>query len=478
MRVSLLWAATGAVAVLMTSCKPSAEEAAFATAMRGFYLWRCGTEVECDHNGNHYHHPACHLDDGYTAYIDADTTVIPTDARSDHRVDGCGGWHDAGDFGKYTVNAGVTMAALFYAWDHFSDKIEKVDLGIPSSGASLPVFLQELKWETDFLFKMEYPDGSGRVAHKLTRTSFAPFIMPEDDHEPRYFTVWSSAATADYAAMMAMASRYFEPYNHEYAAVCLEAAVRSYAFLEANPEDKHFEQGDFQTGGYQTSDPDDRLWAAAEMWQTTGEGRYLEQLEAGLRRLAGDGASSADDGSWNNLVTDEWDWGDVAPLASFTYALSEREGRDAELLEHVRAAIVSSAERLSSNAASDPYGCALKNYFWGCNGTACRQSINLHVADIITGGDKYQPVIEGIAEYILGNNYYGRSFVTGVGPNPPMFPHDRRSAADGIDAPWPGYLVGGGHTPTDWVDKEEDYSRNEIAINWQAALVYLLAARL
>ena len=81
-------------------------------------------------------------------------------------------------------------------------------------------------------------------------------------------------------------------------------------------------------------------------------------------------------------------------------------------------------------------------------------------------------------DHLLGCNYYGRSYVTGLGINPPMNPHDRRSGSDGIDAPWPGYLVGGGHTATDWVDDEDDYSRNEIAINWQAALVYLLASSL
>lgn len=54
--------------------------------------------------------------------------------------------------------------------------------------------------------------------------------------------------------------------------------------------------------------------------------------------------------------------------------------------------------------------------------------------------------------------------------------NDAAARRDGIEAPWPGYLVGGGHTPTDWVDDQDDYSRNEIAINWQGALVYLLAA--
>jgi endoglucanase len=57
-----------------------------------------------------------------------------------------------------------------------------------------------------------------------------------------------------------------------------------------------------------------------------------------------------------------------------------------------------------------------------------------------------------------------------------MKPHDRRSGSDNEVDPWPGYIVGGGHSATDWKDEEGDYRTNEIAINWQGALVYALAA--
>ena len=51
------------------------------------------------------------------------------------------------------------------------------------------------------------------------------------------------------------------------------------------------------------------------------------------------------------------------------------------------------------------------------------------------------------------------------------------SAADGIDAPWPGYVVGGSNPgATRWQDTQDDYRTNEIAVNWQASLVYALAA--
>jgi endoglucanase len=81
--------------------------------------------------------------------------------------------------------------------------------------------------------------------------------------------------------------------------------------------------------------------------------------------------------------------------------------------------------------------------------------------------------------FLFGRNYYNRSFVTGLGLNPPMYPHDRRSGGDSLRDPWPGYLVGGGWPGAkDWKDDQDSYQTNEIAINWNGALIYALAASL
>jgi len=77
--------------------------------------------------------------------------------------------------------------------------------------------------------------------------------------------------------------------------------------------------------------------------------------------------------------------------------------------------------------------------------------------------------------HLFGRNFYGRSYVTCLGHLPPLKPHDRRSGADNIEQPWPGYIIGGGHSARDWKDVQDDYRTNEIAINWQAGLVYALA---
>ena len=58
-----------------------------------------------------------------------------------------------------------------------------------------------------------------------------------------------------------------------------------------------------------------------------------------------------------------------------------------------------------------------------------------------------------------------------------MHPHDRRSAGDDVVDPWPGYLVGGPNPrATSWRDEQANYRVNEIAINWNTALIYALAA--
>lgn len=431
---------------------PTVYNQAFYTCMRGFYLWRCGAAVDGTHNGIQFSHAPCHLDDGYEDY----------QGKPGQRRDGTGGWHDAGDYGKYVVNAGVTVGMMFMAWDQFQNNLKKFSLDLPETANGFPDFLKEMKWETDWLLTMQYTDGSGKVSHKLTRKDFEPFCKPEEDKEKRYFTDWSSAAVADFVAMMAQAARYFEPYDKAYSQKCLAAAQLSYQFLKENPEDKAFVQGEFKTGGYQTSDKDDRLWAAAEMWETTGKAEYLKDFE---RQAT----------AQNFEIDEDWDWGDVSNLGMFEYALSVKSGKNPEILNIIRKNIIEVANVIAFKAASDVYGRPLSRYYWGCNGTIARQVLNLQVARKISPKKIYVQTAQDAIAHIFGRNYYNRSYVTGLGNHPAMNPHDRRSGSDNEVEPWPGYLVGGGHSATGWNDIQEDYRTNEIAINWQGALVYALA---
>jgi endoglucanase len=420
-------------------------------AMLGFYGQRCNTAVALQYGGQTFRHPTCHMNDARMDYI-----------GGQGQRDGHKGWHDAGDYGKYTVNAGVSVGAMLAAFEEYGEALAGLALPIPETGGAAPDYLDEIRWELEWLFTMQYSDTDGRVSHKLTSLGFDGFEMPEEDGLPRYFVPWGSAATADFVAMMAKAARIYRPYDAGFAARCLGAAQVSYVFLVANPASHAADQTGFSTGGYPTSDGDDRLWAAAEMWETTGDAAALADFE---KRAAGS----------NPKVDSDFDWSNVKNLGMLVYLQSKREGRSAELVASIKSGLLGAAATLVTTHAGNGYGRALASYYWGSNGSVARTCLVLQTANRLAPDPAYLDTCADQLGWLFGRNQYNRSQVTGVGINPPLHPHHRPSGADAIAQPWPGLLVGGGDKPGSWVDVQENYTVNEVAINWNAALVYALA---
>jgi endoglucanase len=271
---------------------------------------------------------------------------------------------------------------------------------------------------------------------------------------------------------MAKAARIYMPHDGPFARRCLAAAEKSYRFLAAHPNDHRPDLSAFSTGAYNSPDADDRLWAAAELYETTGEEAFLRDIEQRLRDSAGVKAQAS------AAVAVDWDWGNVRNLGLFTYLLSQRAGRETALVDQLHRDAIRAADSIVATASSHPYGRPLgPKHYWGCNGTVARQTMNLHVAHRLAGNAEYRSATLDAINHLFGRNPFGRSYVTGLGHRPPLFPHDRRSGGDDVAPPWPSYLVGGPWPkPTDWYDVQEDYKTNEIAINWNGALIYALAA--
>ena len=423
----------------------------YEVLMRGMYLWRCGTAVEATWRGITFRQAPCHLEDGWMDFVDGTHT----------QRKGTGGWHDAGDYNKYVVNAGVTVGYLFKALEHFGDRVRSVSHGIPESGDRIPDLLNELRWELDWLFTMQADDG--KVYHKLSSKDFSYWGPAEKDPGPRYFSTWSTVSTAAYAAMLGEAARHFRDNDSAFAQRCLASAEKSWAVLEANPQPVEPDLSPFQTGGYTAKDTSHRLWAAAELWESTGDAKYLRAFEGLARQMTFTGQGPT--------------WGDVQDFGFATYlAASRPEARDAALVERLTRELLKVADTIVATAQTGGYGRPLgftpETWYWGANGTVAGQTLLLHLANSVRQDPRYRTTAEHALAFLFGRNFHGRSYVTGLGDDPPAHPHDRRG-----EPAWPGYLVGGGFPDgRSWKDEMPRYDLNEIAINWNGALIYAVAA--
>jgi endoglucanase len=294
-------------------------------------------------------------------------------------------------------------------------------------------------------------------------------VSPEASVARRMLSPVTTTATADFAAVVARAARVYEAHDPELAAGYREKALAAWNFLKDHPEPVAVPQAVQRTytGGYWSGDADDRLWAAAEIWELTGDQDALASFE---RKAA------------TVMVDNYWDWPNLANLGTFTYLLSERDGRNLELLEQLTSALGEGVRALRDTAESHPYGrLAGVQYYWGINGVIARMALNIGVYDALVPDPEHRDLLVKVLDHLLGRNYYGRSYVTGIGYNPPYAPHHRPSVTDGNQEPWPGLLVGGpwaetGNAATAWVDAANDYRTNEVAINWNAAMIYAAAS--
>jgi endoglucanase len=442
-------------------------------AMRSFYGQRCGTAVDLGPEFPGYRYPACHLEGAFHA--SSGKTGPHASAK---------GWHDAGDYGRYVVNSGITTGTLLWAFEMFGSRVEKLRLDIPETGGPLPDVLAEIRWNLDWMLSMQDQDGG--VWHKQTSESFVGFVMPQDDKTTSYVIgtgrepYKSSCATADFAAVMAIAGRVYRPYDAAYGRQALEAARRAWIWVVAHPDVLFQNPAGVRTGAYGDAQcGDDLLWAAAELWRTAGDEaahRYFLDHQAQLRPAI--------------RPDDPPAWPQVAPLALWTYALGAKGDR--VVREGIRDDSLAAADAVVARTAANGYRVSLttRQYGWGSNGVVANYGLQLLVADIFRRDRRYVETARDDLYYLLGRNALCLSFVTRVGANPVRHPHHRPSAADGNEEPWPGLLAGGpNQTRQDaamrrlpelppakmYVDDQTSYATNENAINWNAALVFALA---
>jgi endoglucanase len=447
-----------------------------AASLKAFYFNRSGIALTPEHAGVHAR-PAGHPDDKVLVHASAASQGRPEGSV----ISSPKGWYDAGDYNKYIVNSGISTYTLLAAFEHFPDYFRQQKAGIPESGNALPDILDEALWNLEWMLTMQDP-ADGGVYHKLTNKSFDAMVMPHEAMSaPRYVVQKSTAAALDFAATMAAASRVFKPWHKELpglSARMLAAAEAAWQWAEAHPALAFKNPADVVTGEYGDRKLDDEwAWAAAELYISSGKDSYYSAMKP------------------ETLTASVPSWGEVRGLAWMS--LAHHRAHLTPLAD--RKLIASRVDGLASSLArewsSSAYRVAMAepDFVWGSSAVALNQSMMLLQAYRLNGKADYLHAAQSGLDYVLGRNATGYSFVTGFGARPTLYPHHRPSHADKVAAPVPGFLAGGPQAgqqdkgdckppypsklpASSYLDHVCSYASNEVAINWNAPLVYVTAA--
>ena len=430
----------------------------FTATVHMLYLQRCGIELGADAGA--FAHPACHLGEA----------IVFDDPSKTYDVSG--GWHDAGDYGRYVVAGAKTVQDLMLAYEDYG--IANGDMNIPESGNGVPDILDEARYELDWMLKMQEPSNGG-VYHKVSGLNFPETVMPEEETADLYLAPISVAATADFAAVMSKASQVYAPFDKDFADKCFAAAKEAWKYIEAqggiyygytNPEE-------IVTGEYKDAVVKDEIfWAAAELY-LAGYTEIADSLPYILAEVQ---------------IGSELGWADITGYAYYDLLRQSPDGIP-EVMDEVKSRFFARVDQLAERA--DTYGMMLQaNFPWGSNMSIANLGELMRMAYNLTGDESYKNLAKRQLDYLLGENPLGICFVTGYGTVTPKSPHHRPSQVKG--EAMPGMLVGGadgaledsyakavlyGQPPAlCYSDNAQTFSTNEVTIYWNSPLVYLLAA--
>ena len=454
---------------------PGAYQALNVGALRAYYYNRAGIALDAKHAGA-YARAAGHPDTNVMVHASAASTARPAGTI----IASPKGWYDAGDYNKYIVNSGIATSTLLAAWEDFPAFFQSQALNIPESGNGIPDILNETLWNLAWMLTMQDPNDGG-VYHKLTDKKFDGAVMPADARQQRYVVQKTTAAALDFAATMATASRVLAPFDKQLpgmAARMRTAAEQAWRWANANPAAYYQQPDDIKTGEYGDKDLRDEFgWAAAELFITTGDPAYYQAMQAP---------------SLNATVPS---WGEVGGLAWLSLARHRQHLNAVADQALIASRIDTLAGQLAAARQRSAYGYAMQtsDYVWGSNAVVLNQAMVLASAYRLTGKRAYLDAAQANFDAIMGRNAVDISFVTGFGARSAQRPHHRPSEADGIAAPVPGFVVGGPQPGREdqknckaqypsalparaYLDDECSYASNEVAINWNAPLVYVSAA--
>ncbi|MFM2341990.1 MAG: hypothetical protein RLZZ592_1643 [Pseudomonadota bacterium] len=205
-----------------------------------------------------------------------------------------GGWMDAGDTSKYVTFAQSAVLQLLDAY-RMNPAVFRDDFGLPESGNGVPDLLDELKWELDFLGRMQDASGTGGLFLKVGADNHHEVSPPSQDARPRYYLPECTSSTLAGAAMFAAASVVYRslPAQADYAAELLSRAEAAWGRARVTTGDftrfqTGCDDGDIKSGDADVDAQGQReasVLAALALHEATGKTEYRGHVEAQYNRV-------------------------------------------------------------------------------------------------------------------------------------------------------------------------------------------------
>jgi endoglucanase len=285
-----------------------------------------------------------------------------TDQNNPAKVrDLSGGWFDAGDTNKYVTYAVPAVHQLLTAYSEHP-QVFTDDFNIPESGNGVPDVLDEVKWEIDWLKKMQFADGS--AALKVGDIKYRRASPPSSDSSPRYYVPGCTSATIAVAGMFAHAAYVFSQLPSlapEVPELRARAGAAWRNFHDKAPEE-HCDAGIVLAGNADWNAQDqnaEKVVAAIYLFALTDDDRYGEYLKQHYRE-----SRPYRDVGWSRYNAEQGD-----ALMFYTTLPNADPATRNEILENRRSDVQTAKGVYGFDADSDLYRAYMhdEQYHWGSN---------------------------------------------------------------------------------------------------------------
>lgn len=329
-----------------------------------------------------------------------------------------GGWYNAGDFGKWVHMAAMSASLMMWLHELRPARTRDFDLRLSGRDGPLPDLLRLAKWGLEWMLKMQNADGS--VLHKVDSQPDFWLGPLEDDPYKRHIMAGGSIDAGVFVGAMLQAVRVFRPFDQALASRGEAAALAAWKWLEANPQvlqdDPYYADTDCR---------EEELWALCEMARHTSDAALFDRVKAEIA---------------NRPLTALW-WKQPQILGYFSLAVGKNVRADVETLAQTKLAAL--AEDFVALSRRDGYGVAMKpeEYYWGSVEVVLHRAGALLFAADLFGSRACREAGQRQLDYVLGTNSLSRSFVTGIGARPTLYPHHWTDWV--MHKPLPGWASGG-----------------------------------